>query len=69
LQAAADQLDPDQRSLLERTASRIESFARAQLACLKPLTCAVPGGTAGHTLEPVERVGCYAPAGRSPRQS
>lgn len=69
LKAAVDQIDPDQRSLLERTAARIESFAKAQLGCMSPLTCAVPGGTAGHTLEPIERVGCYAPAGRFPLPS
>ncbi|MEM6498040.1 MAG: histidinol dehydrogenase, partial [Pseudomonadota bacterium] len=28
------------------------------------LTTEIPGGKAGHTIEPIEHAGCYAPAGR-----
>ncbi len=57
------------RALLERTARRIRRFARAQRAALLPLDVPVPGGRAGHTIEPVERAGCYAPGGRFPLPS
>ncbi len=50
--------------LLHRVSARIESFARKQLNCLSELKTEVPGGSAGHTIEPVEHSGCYAPAGR-----
>jgi len=33
------------------------------------LTCAIPGGAAGHTIAPVEAAGCYAPGGRFPLPS
>ncbi len=69
LQAAMNRIPSDDRELLKRVAGRIESFARAQLDCLQPLTAEVPGGQAGHTIEPLERVGCYAPAGRFPLPS
>lgn len=57
------------RSLLERTARRIRDFARAQRRTLVALDMSVPGGRAGHTVEPVERAGCYAPGGRFPLPS
>ncbi len=57
------------RQLLERTASRIERFARAQRATLSDLDVEVPGGRAGHILRPVASVGAYAPGGRYPLPS
>jgi phosphoribosyl-ATP pyrophosphohydrolase/phosphoribosyl-AMP cyclohydrolase/histidinol dehydrogenase len=69
LQAATDRISQTDRELLERVADRIATFARAQFDCLRPLTTTVPGGQAGHTIEPLERVGCYAPAGRFPLPS
>jgi histidinol dehydrogenase len=57
------------RALLVRTAQRIRRFARAQRKALRPMTMPVPGGRAGHTIEPVERSGCYAPGGRFPLPS
>ncbi len=66
---ALNTLPPDQRALLERTADRIERFARAQRACLRDLTTPIPGGEAGHTFIPVSSVGCYAPGGRFPLPS
>lgn len=56
-------------ALLERTASRIHDFAKAQLDCFKNLEIPIPGGRAGHTIAPVERAGCYAPGGRFPLPS
>jgi phosphoribosyl-ATP pyrophosphohydrolase/phosphoribosyl-AMP cyclohydrolase/histidinol dehydrogenase len=69
LRAALDALPADQRALLERTAARIDAFARAQRACLRDLTLAIPGGEAGHTFIPVTSAGCYAPGGRFPLPS
>ena len=57
------------RALLERTARRIRRFARAQKATLRSLDVPVFGGRAGHTIEPVERAGCYVPGGRYPLPS
>ncbi len=49
---------------MKRVAERIRTFADAQLSCLSELKTPVPGGFAGHTIQPINRVGCYAPAGR-----
>ena len=69
LQNARRSLDAAQRELLERTAERIRAFAEAQRRCLTDPTFPLAGGTAGHTVTPVERAGCYAPAGRFPLPS
>ena len=66
LKAARAKLPAAACGLLERCAERIDQFARAQRACLTPLTVDVPGGQAGHTIAPVKRAGCYAPGGRFP---
>ena len=64
LEAAISRLDSADVELLKRVAQRIGDFAKAQLDCLSALETPVPGGLAGHTIEPIEHVGCYAPAGR-----
>lgn len=69
MKAAFERLSSDDQDLLNRVADRIGSFANAQLGCLQTLDCKVPGGRAGHTVEPIERVGCYAPGGRYPLPS
>ncbi|RMH25711.1 MAG: histidinol dehydrogenase [Planctomycetota bacterium] len=69
LDAALETINPDTRALLERTADRIRAFAQAQKACLQPLDLPVPGGRAGHTIEPMQTAGCYAPGGRYPLPS
>lgn len=69
MRAAYDELDSDDRDALERAAQRIERFANAQRDAIQPLTLDVPGGKAGHTIEPVQSAGCYAPAGRYPLPS
>ncbi len=63
LQAACTRIPIEYRELLTRVKDRIEHFARAQVAALSPIEIEVPGGTAGHTIVPIERVGCYVPAG------
>ncbi len=69
MQEALESLPAEDRAVLERVAERVRSFAEAQKASLKPLTLDIPGGKAGHTLAPVQRAGCYAPAGRFPLPS
>jgi phosphoribosyl-ATP pyrophosphohydrolase/phosphoribosyl-AMP cyclohydrolase/histidinol dehydrogenase len=66
---ARDGLDGDTRRVLERTAERIGAFARAQRSSLGDFSTSVPGGSSGHTVLPMERAGCYAPAGRFPLPS
>lgn len=69
LERAREMLDPEVRRVLERTAERIRLFAQAQRDAIQDLQYPVPGGTAGHRLQPIERVGCYAPGGRYPLPS
>jgi histidinol dehydrogenase len=69
MQAALDSLDTNDRALLERVAQRIRNFAIAQRNSLTDLHVEIPGGYAGHTVDPVESAGCYAPAGRYPLPS
>lgn len=67
--AAAASLPAEVRALLQRTADRIRAFAEAQRACLSDLSMNVPGGFAGHRVQPVPVAGCYAPGGRYPLPS
>ncbi len=69
MRSALDAIDPEDRGALERAAERIERFARAQRESVQPLTMNIPGGQAGHTIEPVRSAGCYAPGGRYPLPS
>lgn len=63
-QAALDALEPGLRSALERAASAIEAFHRAQLP--PPLEVQVqPGVRLGRRADPLRRVGVYAPGGRA----
>ena len=54
---------------VQNAAARIRAFARAQRATVTECTVPIPGGEAGHTVEPVEAAGCYAPGGRYPLPS
>ena len=54
---------------MTRTADRIRAFADAQRNSLSDMTTSIPGGTAGHTISPVNAAGCYAPGGRYPLPS
>ncbi len=66
---AFNALEPSQRSLIERCAQRIRTFALAQKNCLKELKQEIAGGYAGHTIQPMQSAGCYAPGGRYPLPS
>lgn len=69
MRQAYNDLHEADRDALIRAAERIERFAKAQRASIQDLTLDVPGGQAGHTVEPVRVAGCYAPAGRYPLPS
>ena len=69
LREAYDSISADDRACIERTAARIRAFAAAQRASISALKVPIPGGEAGHTVEPVEAAGCYAPGGRYPLPS
>ena len=67
--AALTRIGHDDRATLKRAARRIEAFARAQRDSVRELSVPIPGGHAGHTVEPVRAAGCYAPGGRYPLPS
>ncbi|HCH61358.1 MAG: histidinol dehydrogenase [Deltaproteobacteria bacterium] len=69
LEAALDEITPEQRGILERTAERITTFARAQRSAIRDIEQPIPGGRAGLRYAPVQRAGCYAPGGRFPLPS
>ena len=69
LERAWDALDTSTRWLLRSTATRIDTFAKAQREALSEIDVRIQGGRAGHTVEPVEAAGCYAPGGRYPLPS
>ena len=64
MESAAQRINHSDVELLRRVARRIEAFAETQLESLSELNVDVPGGRAGHSIVPIKRVGCYAPAGR-----
>jgi phosphoribosyl-ATP pyrophosphohydrolase/phosphoribosyl-AMP cyclohydrolase/histidinol dehydrogenase len=69
MSAAYGRLPPVQRDPLESTAKQIREFAEAQKDCLSELETTVPGGSAGHRIQPVESAGAYAPGGNYPLPS
>lgn len=69
LQRALGSIGRGERGVLERTAERIASFAQVQRGTLTDVTTTVAGGVAGHQVIPMDRAGCYAPAGRFPLPS
>ncbi|UYQ66439.1 histidinol dehydrogenase [Streptomyces peucetius] len=64
LARALDQLDPEVRAALEESIRRARIVHRAQRRS-EHTTQVVPGGTVTEKWVPVERVGLYAPGGRS----
>jgi phosphoribosyl-ATP pyrophosphohydrolase/phosphoribosyl-AMP cyclohydrolase/histidinol dehydrogenase len=69
LDEALHALPEAQRAALTRVAARVRRFAKAQQRALTDIEVDIPGGAAGHHVEPVERAGCYAPGGRHPLPS
>jgi len=69
LEAGLQRLPSEVRAVLERTARRIESFARDQRAAFGPLDATIAGGRGGHRLLPVGTAGCYVESAGTPRPS
>ena len=69
LERAWRDLESESRERLARVAERVRAFATAQREAIRDVAVPVPGGSAGHTLVPMARAGCYAPGGRYPLPS
>lgn len=71
VKAAYSQVDPEMIDTIRFSAEQIRFFAEKQRECLKDLDIPsrVPGLEIGHRMIPVERCGCYVPAGRHPLPS
>ncbi|MBR4249101.1 MAG: histidinol dehydrogenase, partial [Verrucomicrobia bacterium] len=71
VEAAYRQLDQETIDTIRFSAGQIKFFAEKQLECLKDLDIEsrIPGLRIGHRMIPVERCGCYVPAGRHPLPS
>lgn len=69
MQEALASLSTQERDVLKRAAERIRTFAQEQRDAIRSIDVAIPGGRAGHTVEPIQNAGCYAPAGRYPLPS
>ena len=69
--AALKASEPATVDALYFAAERIGEFAQKQKECLLPLhyQSPIPGLELGHKLSPVQRCGCYVPAGRHPLPS
>lgn len=66
IESAAQRVDDRELALLQRTANRLRSFAAAQRRGVGDVCIPLAGGHAGHTVEPVDRAGCYAAGGALP---
>ena len=71
VKAAYHQVDEATLEAIRFSADQIRFFAEQQRTCLKDLDIQskVPGLEIGHRMVPIERVGCYVPAGRHPLPS
>ncbi len=60
-------LDPQTRKDSEFAIAQVKRFAQAQLATMQPLDIeTLPGVHLGHSIIPIQTVGCYVPGGRYP---
>lgn len=71
VKAAYDKVDPETVETIRFAAGQIRFFAERQRECLKDLhiESRIEGVEIGHRMIPVERCGCYVPAGRHPLPS
>lgn len=71
VKAAYSQVDEQTLEAIRFSADQIRFFAQEQRKCLKDLNIQsrIPGLEIGHRMIPVERCGCYVPAGRHPLPS
>lgn len=63
------QLSPEHRKALDHAAHNIKTFADKIIASIQPFQIDNPEFQAGMHWQPVQRAGCYAPAGRHPLPS
>ncbi len=64
------QVEEETLEAVRKAAERIDEFACKQLASLQPMEVKMGEGVVlGHRLVPLNRVGCYVPAGRYPLPS
>lgn len=67
IEASIQSLDEQTLEDIAFAQEQVRYFAKAQKACLQDLEIeTLPGVTLGHKNIPVNRVGCYVPAGRYP---
>ncbi|MGI6179172.1 histidinol dehydrogenase [Butyricicoccus intestinisimiae] len=71
VKAAYEQVDEETIETIRFAAGQIRFFAEKQRECLKDLNIPsrVEGVEIGHRMIPVDRCGCYVPAGRHPLPS
>jgi phosphoribosyl-ATP pyrophosphohydrolase/phosphoribosyl-AMP cyclohydrolase/histidinol dehydrogenase len=69
IEQEAQRVDDRALALLQRTANRLRAFATAQRRAVTDARTPLPGGHSGHTVEPVERAGCYVAGGKFPLPS
>ncbi|TMW58343.1 hypothetical protein Poli38472_011931 [Pythium oligandrum] len=69
LEAAFNQLPPQEQAVLQRTAQRIRAFAQSQRESIRNFEQKIEGGFAGQDVSPMSAAGCYAPGGRYPLPS
>lgn len=63
------QLTPEHKKALEHAAQNIKTFADKIMASIQPFQIDQPEFQSGMHWQPVQRAGCYAPAGRHPLPS
>ncbi|CCI49131.1 unnamed protein product [Albugo candida] len=69
MQDAFEKLPVEEQSLLQRTASRIETFAKLQRQSIQSFQQTIDGGVIAQEIAPMCTAGCYAPGGRYPLPS
>lgn len=71
IKAAYDKVDEETIEAIKFAAGQVRFFAEKQKECLKDLDIQskIQGLEIGHRMIPVERCGCYVPAGRHPLPS
>nr|CCA25370.1 histidinol dehydrogenase putative [Albugo laibachii Nc14] len=69
MENAFEKLSVEEQSLLQRTASRIETFAKLQRNSIHSFEHSIDGGIIAQDIAPMCTAGCYAPGGRYPLPS
>lgn len=69
IEALREQLPDDTVKTIDLAATRIQAFAEAILAAIRPIHVSYERFDTGLNFRPVGRVGCYVPSGRFPLTS